>query len=208
MRERKNKRKSLPDKKQKSTAYLPFLILTFLLGSLLLINSSQISSIHNEYKSAYYNKKYTENGQVHTEVFIEWPFSENLVSSYTLAKGSIFRINYTVLPISFSNVSFEYLPELAHENHTIFSPNPPDFILVPGESYAETFTVVHGTAEDYSLLLYKARPLKEDSNATVHWWFEVLKYGEASVPGVLFSFGILTFLAVVIVLRRKRRKQY
>lgn len=191
--------------KQHRTHILFLLCINLLLINALLITSKQSTSTYIKRCSEVSTDKYTENGQVHTEVFIEWPFSENLVSSYTLHIGSIFRINYTVLPISFSNVSFEYLPELGHENQTIFSPNPPDFILVPGESYTETFTVVNGT-EDSSFLLYKARPLSEESNATVHWWFEVLKYGEASVPGVLFSFGTLAIFAIVVLIIKKRRK--
>ena len=191
--------------KQHRTHILFLLCINLLLINALLITSKQSSSTYIKRCSEVSTDKYTENGQVHVEVFIEWPFSENLVSSYTLHIGSIFRINYTVLPISFSNVSFEYLPELGHENQTIFSPNPPNFILVPGESYTETFTVVHGTAEDYSLLLYKARPLKEDSNATVHWWFEVLKYGKASVPGFLFSFSVITILTIFLINQKKKR---
>lgn len=180
---------------------------TLLMVSSLLISLTYSSSTYLKRCGEVSSESYTENGRVHGEVFIEWPFSENLVSSYTLRYGSIFRINYTVLPTSFSNVSFEYLPELRHENLTIFSPNPPDFILVPGESYAETFTMVHGTAEDYALLLYKARPLLEGSNATVYWWFEVLKYGEASLPGILFSFGALTVFAIVVSIRIKHKRK-
>lgn len=201
----KNNQLSFIKKSHHRVIILLLMIISLLLVSLLLINSSQISSICFKQGNDYSTDVYTENGRVHNERFIEWPFGAN-IGTITLHEGSIFLFNCSVLANSNSSIEFEYSEELGLENITFFDPDPNDFILAPGESYEETFTIVKGAYEFRSELSYRAHLLTEGGNATVHWWFEVLKYGEASVPGVLFSFGTLTLLAIVVILIAKRRK--
>jgi hypothetical protein len=186
------------------TSKLFMLIIIQLLLCFSLIAFLQGSAFVNEEDKVFRINNFTENGRVHKEKYIEWPNSAS-VGTITLLVGSIIHFNCTVLTTSNSSVEFEFMHELGLENQTFYNPDPIDFILAPGESYTETFTIVNGTAEFHSELSYKAYLLQEGGNATIHWWYEVLKYGKMSLPGFIFSFGSLSLLSVIILVSKKRK---
>jgi len=205
MNERKNKSSSYPKKRLWRNTILLFLCVNFLLVNILLITSTQNSSTYLERGNGYSIDKYTENGRVHKEVFINWPNYAN-IGTIMLRVGSIIRVNYTVLATSNSSVEFKFMKSLDDENRTLFSPEIPNFVLAPGESLAEDFTVVNGTAEYSTELSYDAYLLSEGGYATVHWWYEIIKKVKMPAPGFLFSFVVVAMLSIVIIVRRKRKR--
>ncbi|MHA1875163.1 MAG: hypothetical protein ACTSUC_01815 [Promethearchaeota archaeon] len=124
--------------------------------------------------------------KVHNEIFIDG--CQESCSTKTLNSGCILVVNFTVLASSYSNVSF--VSDLENVTNTTWLLNPINFILAPGESYQETFTLQAGVSEQYRGLLYYASCVESDSNVTVHWWFEVLNSGIADTIGIE-SFGVL-----------------
>lgn len=203
--ERKNNQLSFIKKRHHRAPFLLLLSIALLLVSALLITSTQSSSTYLERGNGYSNDVYTENGRVHMEVFIDWPNYANL-GTIMLRVGSIIHVNYTVLATSNSSVEFEIMKSLGHENRTLFSPEIPNFVLAPGESFADDFTIVNGTAEHSTELSYNVYLLSEGGNATVHWWYEIIKKVKMPAPGFLFSFGALTVVAIVVLLIGKKRK--
>ncbi|NPD90598.1 MAG: hypothetical protein HGN29_17945 [Asgard group archaeon] len=204
---RKNNHSSFTKKRHHRVPILLLLNITLLLVSTLLITSTQSSSTYLEQGNVYSIDRYTENGRVHNEVFINWPDYANL-GTIMLRVGSIIHVNYTVLATSNSSVEFEIMKSIGHENRTLFSPEIPNFVLAPGESLAEDFTVVNGTAEYSTELSYDAYLLSEGGNATVHWWYEIIKKVKMPAPGFLFSFGTVTVLTIIVILINKRRKSF
>ena len=201
----KNNQLSFIKKRHHRAPILLFLSIALLLVSALLITSTQSSSTYLEQGNVYSIDKYTENGRVHKEVFINWP-DYATIGTIMLRVRSIIHVNYTVLATSNSSVEFKIMKSLSHENRTYFSPEIPNFVLAPGESFAEDFTIVNGTAEYSTELSYKAYLLSEGGNATVHWWYEIIKKVKMPAPGFLFSFGTLTVLTIIVILINKRKK--
>jgi len=202
---RKNNHSSFIKKRHHGAPFLLLLSIALLLVSALLITSTQSSSTYLERGNGYSIDVYTENGRVHHEVFINWPNYAN-IGTIMLRVRSIIHVNYTVLATSNSSVEFKFLKSLGHENRTLFSPEISNFVLAPGESLAEDFTVVNGTAEGHTELSYDAYLLSEGGNANVHWWYEIIKKVKMPAPGFLFFFGTLTVLAIVVILITKRKK--
>lgn len=201
----KNNQLSFTKKRHHRAPILLLLNIALLLVSALLITSTQSSSTYLEQGNVYSNDVYTENGRVHKEVFIDWPNNAN-IGTIMLRVRSIIHVNYTVLATSNSSVEFEIVKSIDDENRTLFSPEIPNFVLAPGESLAEDFTIVNGTAEYSTELSYRAYLLSEGGNATVHWWYEIIKKVKMPAPGFLFSFGALTAFAIVVIIIKKRRK--
>ncbi len=200
--ERKNNQLSFSKKKQQITVLLLIICI-----SCLVINSPMgkticVSAYSLEQTHPISINVPTLNERVHNERFLDWAHTYNL-ATYFLPEGSIIRVNYSVLATSLSNVSF--ISVFVNDTVTVWTPKPPNFILAPGESFEENFTLVNGYVEQSSLMAYYASVLTENSNATVHWWYEVLFEGKRLSIG-LFSIGTLTILTIVVMLIRKRRK--
>ena len=205
MEQRKNKQSLYQKNGTPRNAFALFTGVVLVLVSSVFITATQSSSTYLEQGNVYSIDIYTENGRVHHEVFINWPNYAN-IGTIMLRVGSIIHVNYTVLATSNSSVEFKFMKSLDDENRTLFSPEISNFVLAPGESLAEDFTVVNGTAEGHTELSYDAYLLSEGGYATVHWWYEIIKKVKMPAPGFLFSFGTLTVLTIIVILITKRRK--
>ena len=121
----------------------------------------------------------------------------------TLTKNSIVQVNITVLPRSNSSVFF-YVPE---DYATQFTPAVTNFTLTPGQSFTENYTYSSGT-ENVNFLSYFAICTELDSNATVHWWYDVLYSAKPSWDvgiEVPFSIAAVAFSALLTSCISKRR---
>lgn len=201
--ERKNNQTSFSKKKQQITILLLTICISCLLIDSHLEKTICVSAFSLEQTHPISINGPTLNERVHNERFLDWAHTYNL-GTYILPEGSIIRVNYTVLATSLSNVSF--ISVFVNDTVTVWTPKPLNFILAPDESFEENFTLVNGYSEQSSLMGYYASVLTEGSNATVHWWYEVLFEGKRLSIGFLFSFGALTFLTIVVMLIRKRKK--
>jgi len=141
--------------------------------------------------------------RVHNEIFLEK--NQDTCWTQTLNSGGIIMINITVLENSFSNVSF--VSDLENvTSYVAWLPNPINFILTPGESYQETFTLQAGISEQDRAIGYYASCVNSEANATVHWWYEILNSGTAEVIGIEYLGGLFLIAFVVLYYSRKKRK--
>ncbi|GAI78709.1 unnamed protein product [marine sediment metagenome] len=201
--EQKNNQTSFNKKKQQITVLLLIICI-----SCFLINSPMgkticVSAFSFEQAHPISINVPTLNERVHNEKFLEWERTYNL-DTYILPEGSIIRVNYTVLVTSLSNVSF--ISYFINDTSNVWTPNPPNFILAPGESFEKNFTLVKGLSEQSSLMGYYGSVLTESSNATVHWWYEVLFEGKRLSIGFLFFVGTLILVLTIPVFLKKKRK--
>ena len=201
--ERKNNQTSFSKKKQQITVLLLIICISCLLIDSPMGKTICVSAIFLEQTHPISINGPTLNERVHKESSLMWDHTY-ILDTYILPEESIIRVNYTVLTNSLSNVSFTSV--FVNDTVTVWTPKPPNFILAPGESFEENFTLVNGYFEQSSLMGYYASVLTENSTATVHWWYEILFEGKRASIGFLFSFGTLTFLTIVVMLIRKRKK--
>lgn len=200
--ELKNNQLTFSKKKQQITVLLLIICI-----SCLLINSPMgkticVSAFSLEQTHPISINVPTLNERVHNERFLEWAHTYNL-GTYILPEESIIRVNYTVLATSLSNVSFTSV--FVNDTVTVWTPKPPNFILAPGESFEENFTLVNGYSEQSSLMGYYALVLTENSTATVHWWYEVLFEGKRLSIGFLYFVGSLILVLTIPVFLKKKR---
>ena len=141
--------------------------------------------------------EYTEE-----DYFIEWEFPQNLNTPH-IYTGGVITVNFTVLPISLSNVS---LLAPASDRYD-WSPIPCNITLQPGEHHSDTFTLLRGISGG-GFLSYSAIVYEENASATVRFGYKVINIGSkpASLPAgiILFSF---IFISVHSLMKREKRKK-
>ncbi|MHA1556824.1 MAG: hypothetical protein ACTSPM_07805 [Candidatus Heimdallarchaeota archaeon] len=141
--------------------------------------------------------------EIHKEFLYEWGGGEHYLGTIMLPMGSVIHINYTVLASSNSSVFF--VPIFKDKVDTLWDPVPSNLTLAPGDSFAETYTVLTGTSSGHSEFAYYASVITENSSATIHWWYEVLVTGKISTVGILFLSGTLILISFIAILHSKRK---
>ncbi len=187
--------------KQRSKAQLTKIFsnmgLMFLILSILFANVSQSLGSMNYYP----DNKLRINEKIHQEAFIDHVYTP--LGTYLLPEGSTIKVNYTVLPQSNSSVSFRYYYD--EHNFTIWSPIPQNCILAPGEFFEGTFTLQTGLTSRLAEVGFQAAVTDGLTNATVHWWYEVLVTGKTPAAGFLVISGALILLSLGVIVHSKRK---
>jgi hypothetical protein len=118
----------------------------------------------------------------------------------SLLKGSIIRLNITVLPCSNATVTFEY----GYPNITSWVPKPPNFSLSPGETNSQNYTLETAQADYYGRIIYTGYINGDGTNATIRWWYEILMEGsEVPAAGTMITVGALIITTVIFQKKRK-----
>lgn len=137
------------------------------------------------------------------EIVIEWPTVEESLGTIDLPIGSIIQVNYTVLEKSNSSILF--FPIFMDEVSNLWDPVPTNMTLAPGESFEETFTVKQGTSSNLAYFAFSASVITENSNATIHWWYDVLKRAKVPAGGFIFATGSLTLITIIAFAIAKKK---
>ncbi|MHA1556635.1 MAG: hypothetical protein ACTSPM_06825 [Candidatus Heimdallarchaeota archaeon] len=87
----------------------------------------------------------------------------------------------------------------------MWDPVPSNLTLAPGDSFAETYTVLIGTSSGHSEFAYYASVLTVNSSATIHWWYEVHRTGRISTAGFIALSGTLILLSLSAIVHSKRK---
>jgi len=144
--------------------------------------------------------------QQHKEMMIKWidwsEFPEGLATTL-LPIDSIIQVNYTVLEKSNSSILF--VPTDKDIVSDLWDPVPTNLTLAPGESFEETFTVKQGTASDHACFAFFVYVITENSNATIHWWYDVLERGKVPAGGFLIVGSALAVIVIVSLIYSKRK---
>jgi len=151
------------------------------------------------------NNDLVTNEQIHIETYIDNIADTLIIGSFS--KESVIRINYTVLPQSNSSVDFVF--HYAYLDYTTWLPIPMNFTLAVGESFSGDFTLNRTINQSSLPFGFDAQVVDGGTNATVHWWYEVLVTGKISTGGFFFlsSSLILFSLGVIIISKRKSIKK-
>ncbi len=193
LKEKRTKQRS----KSQLTKIFSNMGLMFLILSMLFANVSQ--SLGNiDYCP---DNKLRINEKIHQESFIDYAYTP--LGTYLLPVGSVIQVNYTVLPQSNSSVSFRYYYD--EHNFTIWSPIPQNCILAPGEFFEGTFTLQTGLTSRLAEVGFQAAVTDGITNATVHWWYEVLVTGKTPAAGFLVLSGTLILVSLGVVIHSKRK---
>ncbi len=180
------------------------------IGIALLLCNSQItnhlSMISNSFgaESSITDGGLTTNEEIHKEGLLKWKDRESYLGTKMLLVGSVIHINYTVLASSNSSVFF--VP--GHKDAVSYiwdQPVPSNLTLAPGNSFAETYTVLVGTSSDHAEFGFFVSVITENSSATIHWWYNILVTGKYSAAGVLMASGTLILISLGVIIRSKRK---
>lgn len=179
----------------RSLVKVSFFIIVVINGQLTLLFFQDFNTVKSytsneckELKSQY--KHYRE------VVVVGWLQNVHLYTSQVSLNGVI-HLNFTVLPCSNTTVFFNNTDIENPIYH--WSPKDPDNIsLAPGESYAETFAL-EGSGVDYiGVLSYVAVVQKPWSNATIVWWYEIVKKGFYLPSYMSIIFGVCGLILLVL----------
>ncbi|MHA1556822.1 MAG: hypothetical protein ACTSPM_07795 [Candidatus Heimdallarchaeota archaeon] len=173
-------------------------IMFFALGTAVLSVEARLPSQES-------NNDLVTNEQIHIETYIDNIADTLIIGSFS--KESVIRINYTVLPQSNSSVDFVF--HYAYLDYTTWLPIPMNFTLAVGESFSGDFTLNRTINQSSLPFGFDAQVVDGGTNATVHWWYEVLVTGKISTGGFFFlsSSLILFSLGVIIISKRKSIKK-
>jgi hypothetical protein len=141
----------------------------------------------------------------HDEKFVEWGYTYEYATDW-IQEDSIIHVNFTVLDFSNSSVSFKYTDgwAVAH-NTTLWSPEPQNFTLAPGESFADNFTLLWGPVDQRHYLIYHLTALTENSNATVHLWYKyIFEAKPVPIDFWITVSAICGTMFILIVIRRRK----
>ncbi|MBD3189093.1 MAG: hypothetical protein GF308_00530 [Candidatus Heimdallarchaeota archaeon] len=134
---------------------------------------------------------------IEKEKTVDWKSSLSLGTQTVYVGGKLY-VNYIVLPLSESNVSFTFDENDAYD----WSPDPQNFTLAPGESHDRTFALNHSGIDFSGAIIYHAMALQEGKTATVRWGYEVLDegtypYSSSGLFLVLLPFCLLALRAII-----------
>ncbi len=195
LKEKRTKHKS----KSQLTKIFSNIGLMFLIMSILFANVSQSLGSMDYYP----DNKLRINEKIHQESFIDNGYWS--LGTFLLPKGSTIKVNYTVLLQSNSSVSFRYYYDERNDTDTIWSPIPQNCILAPGEFFEGTFTLLRGVTSNLAEVGFDAIVTDGLTNATVHWWYEVLVTGKTPAAGFLVLSGTLILFSLGVIIRSKRK---
>lgn len=188
---------------RKSILFLLTICLALLLCNSQIINHLSIISNSFGVESSFTNDRLATNEQIHDEgtlVGSAW----STLGTIMLPVGSVIHINCTIFAISNSSVFLE--PYHEDKVDRLWDPVPSNLTLAPGESFAETYTVLVGTSSGSSEFGYYILLLiTENSSATIHWWYEVHKTGKISAADLLVVTGTLILISLGVVIRSKSK---
>ena len=171
-------------------------IMTFLLIGLILVNINSV---------------YSDEIPVIREESV--PFGPGLEFNTPLIfiNGQVF-LNFTNLPTSTTNIRIRLY--LGSNEEVAYSPDLPElFDLVPGESLADTYTLVDSTLKSGGAVIYGCWIYNKSASATVRFESLVIEKGEEA-PGFLvfsslFAITMITvFLKIKSVKKRERKKSF
>lgn len=151
------------------------------------------------------NEPFRINERTYGQNFVDYGGTQ--IWGGIFSKGSIVHFNCTVLPKSNASVEFWYL--YACLNYSTWLPEPPNFVLAIGESFAANYTL-NRTINQASLpFTYDICTTERDENATVLWWYEILVTGKTALIGCHNLSGIFTIteFGIIILLGNKRRRK-
>ncbi|MFW9922944.1 MAG: hypothetical protein ACFFDW_06605 [Candidatus Thorarchaeota archaeon] len=139
--------------------------------------------------------------KISEERFVDWEYIVLETGIYN--RDSIIHVNITILPQSNDSVEVYYM---GPANHVL--PSLKNTTLIPGESFAETYTIIESEGE---LIHYYCHSVNLEGNATVLWWYEVLysatPQGFIGIePKIFTSIFALSIFALVIKHKRRNRK--
>ncbi len=158
-------------------------------------------SINERINSQESNNNLGVNEQIHSEVVLDIYTDSIGIGSFT--KHSIISVNFTVLPQSNSSVEFVFC--YYYLNYTVWSPDPGNFTLGIGESFAGNFTLVTAISSNTALFVFHTSVSSDRTNATVHYWYEVLVTGKTPSAGFLILSGTLVLISFGVIIRSKRK---
>ena len=187
---------------RKSILFLLSITLAFLLYNSQISNHLSTTAYSFGADSSFTNGGLAINEQIHVEGFLEW---DGISSFGTIMQpiGSVIQVNCTVL--AFSNSSVFLVPYSNDYSYALFDPSPNNLTLAPGESFAETYTIVGGMSEQHAEFGFYVSVITENSNATVHWWYEVLVTGKYSTAGFLLLSGTIILISLGAIFHSKRK---
>ncbi len=139
--------------------------------------------------------------QIHSETYID-----NIADTLTIgpfSKETVIRINYTVLPQSNSSVDFVF--HYAYLDYTTWLPVPLNFTLTVGESFSGDFTLNRTINQPTLSFGFDAHVVIGGTNATVHWWYEVLVTGKTPAAGYIVVSGTLFLLSLGVAIHSKSK---
>ncbi|MBD3192558.1 MAG: hypothetical protein GF308_18100 [Candidatus Heimdallarchaeota archaeon] len=189
-----------------------FFVLLFLVGSiqiLPIIERREISRLDSSPEKPILRSK----AKRYEEKTIVYWWVTTLATKAVHEKGVI-HLNITVLSCSNASVFFEdYTDSRYHWQPSV----PENITLLPGTSFAETFTLESSAVDDLGGLFFEASTTIKGTNATVLWCYEIIKKG-FNLPwplpwvfgiggSVLFVLVLLISIEVVRGRRKKAQKQ-
>jgi len=175
-------------------------ILLLIFSFSFLNNNSMLSSSFGLPDSSS-NALFLANEQIHDEEYVDYGVST--LGTGMFSKGSTIHVNYTVLPQSNSSVKFVF--HYAYLDYATWLPMPVNYTLAIGESFSGNFTLNRTINQHTLLFIYDAWAVDGGSNATVHWWYEVLVTGKTPAAGFLVLSGALILLSLGVIIRNKRK---
>ncbi len=175
--------------------------LLLLVFSISFLNNNSILSSSFGLPASSSNVSFLTNEQIHSEVIVDLYTDSIGIGSFT--KHSIISFNFTVLPQSNSSVDFLFY--YYYLNYTVWSPNPGNFTLGIGESFAGNFTLITALSSNTALFAFYTYVSSGGTNATVHYWYEVLVTGKTPAAGFLVLSGALVLLSLGVIFRSKRK---
>lgn len=184
-----------------------FVLLLFLVGSLPILPILTPRTISGFFSSPENPLCTPEGERYKVEIIVNWIVATSLATKGVHEKG-IIHLNITVLSCSNASVFFEDYTDSRYR----LQPNVPNNLtLLPGESFAETFTLE--SCSNTGVLAFEASTTKEWTNATVLWCYEIIKKGFYLSWPLLWVFGVggsvlfvLVILISIEVVRGRRKK--
>ena len=140
---------------------------------------------------------------IEEEITITWENKQIIETEFLYTNGKIF-VNFTNLLSSPSSVNFtrpEYNPEIIG-----WSPEwPLNFILAPGESYSNTFTLnqVFDVANNMN---YACHVLTEGSNATILWGYKIIRSGNKLLGNGLLP-TLFSIVIIMFIIQQKKKQR-
>ncbi|MBD3192557.1 MAG: hypothetical protein GF308_18095 [Candidatus Heimdallarchaeota archaeon] len=108
------------------------------------------------------------------DILVDWQDGASFFCPQIYEQGTI-QISFTVLPFSNASVFFSCSGVGPHYH---WSPSiPSNFSLAIGESFEGTFTLESSSMDGTAALQFSGKSLTENRNATVRWWYKVLRSG-------------------------------
>ena len=135
------------------------------------------------------------------EAFVDYGW--NTLDAGMSTRGSIIRVNYTVLPQSNSSVEFRF--HYHYLDYETWVPAPQNYTLAIGSSFEEEFTLNRTINQITLPFIYDARVVSGGTNATVRWWREVLVTGKTPAANFFVLSGSFILLSVGVMINTKRK---